>query len=192
MGTSKGVDAMKITINGKGMEISTYLEDVVHTRVGKLDKYLNDDTNVQVVLSMFRGRQVAELTVQVGTVVLRSEEATGDMYASVDNACKKLERQIIRYRTRMDKRIHASALKHEPLREETNGDAPQADAEETWPQVVRTKRFAIKPMGVEEAIMQMEMLGHTFFVFSNAEDGQVNVIYKRNDGNIGLIEPEIG
>lgn len=182
---------MKITINGKGMDISAYLEDVVQTRVGKLDKYLNDDTNVQVVLSMFRGRQVAELTVQVGTVVLRSEEATGDMYASVDNACKKLERQIIRYRTRMDKRIHASALKHEPLRDEVMPDAQETD-QEAWPQVVRTKRFAIKPMGIEEAIMQMEMLGHTFFVFSNAEDGQVNVIYKRNDGNIGLIEPEIG
>ena len=171
---------MKITINGKGMDISAYLEDVVQTRVGKLDKYLNDDTNVQVVLSMFRGRQVAELTVQVGTVVLRSEEATGDMYASVDNACKKLERQIIRYRTRMDKRIHASALKHEPLRDEVMPDAQETD-QEAWPQVVRTKRFAIKPMGIEEAIMQMEMLGHTFFVFSNAEDGQVNVIYKRND-----------
>ena len=182
---------MKITINGKGMEISAYLEDVVHTRVGKLDKYLNDDTNVQVVLSMFRGRQVAELTVQVGTVVLRSEEATGDMYASVDNACKKLERQIIRYRTRMDKRIHASALKHEPLREEFLADAPPADAEEAWPQVVRTKRFAVKPMGIEEAAMQMELLDHAFFVFQNAQSGEVNVLYKRNDGDLGLIEPEL-
>ena len=104
---------MIISINGKGMEVSEYLEDVVRKRVSKLDKYLREDAEVHVMLSMFRGRQAAEITVPVGTTIVRAEEATGDMYASIDNATKKIERQIIRYRTRMDKRIKEQSIRYD-------------------------------------------------------------------------------
>ncbi len=183
---------MRLTINGKGMEISDYLRDVVEKRVGKLDKYLREDAPVQVMLSMFRGRQVAEITVAIGGVILRAEEATGDLYASVDNATKKLERQILRYRTRMDKRIHSDSIRFErPEEGEPLVEHEPVPAEEHWPKVVRTKHFAVKPMGIEEAAMQMELLDHAFFVFQNAQSGEVNVLYKRNDGDLGLIEPEL-
>lgn len=179
---------MIISINGKGMEVSEYLEDVVQKRVSKLSKYLREDAQVQVMLSMFRGRQVAELTVPVGTTIVRAEEATGDMYASIDNATKSLERQIIRYRTRMDRRMKEQSIRHDmpilPAFEEEEED-------EEMPKVVRVKRFSLRPMTVEEAIEQMEMLGHTFFVFCAAETGEVNVLYRRNDGQLGLIEPEL-
>lgn len=182
---------MRLTINGKGMEISDYLKDVVEKRVGKLDKYLREDAPVQVMLSMFRGRQVAEITVSVGGAILRAEEATGDLYASVDNATKKLERQILRYRTRMDKRIHSDSIRFERPDEALLPQEEPAPAEEHWPKVVRTKHFAVKPMSIEEAAMQMELLDHAFFVFQNAQSGEVNVLYKRNDGDLGLIEPEL-
>jgi len=182
---------MQITINGKGMQVSDYLAEVVGKRVQKLDRLLREDARVQVMLSMFRGRQVAEITVSIGTTILRAEEATGDMYASIDNAAKKLERQILRFRTKMDKQMHEQSIRFGAS--DVFDDAGQeSEAEEPWPEVVRTKRFSLKPMSVDEAAMQMDLLGHTFYVFCSAENGSVNVLYKRNDGQLGLIEPELG
>ncbi len=182
---------MQISINGKGMQVSDYLAEVVEKRVQKLEKYLKDDVRVQVMLSMFRGRQVAEITVPIGTTILRAEEATGDMYASIDNAAKKLERQILRYRARMDKQMHEKSIRFQTPEMPEEGEDETAMGDD-WPRVVRTKRFSIKPMSVDEAAMQMDMLGHTFYVFCSAENGSVNVLYKRNDGQLGLIEPELG
>jgi putative sigma-54 modulation protein len=178
---------MQITINGKGMQVSDYLAEVVEKRVQKLDRYLKDDTRVQVMLSMFRGRQVAEITIPVGTAILRAEEATGDMYASIDNVVKKLERQILRFRKRTDKQIHEQSIR----RGEDSSEAAPQEADDAWPEVVRLKRFALKPMTLDEAALQMEMLGHTFFVFLSAENGSVSVLYKRDDGQLGLLEPYI-
>jgi putative sigma-54 modulation protein len=185
---------MQITINGKGMQVSDYLSEVVETRVQKLEKYFRDDVRIQVMLSMFRGRQVAEITVPIGTTILRAEEATGDMYASIDNAAKKLERQLLRYRKRMDKQMHEQSIRFLALdaAADTAAEAAEAAAEEAWPTVVRTKRFVLKPMSVDEAAMQMDLLGHAFYVFCSAESGNVNVLYKRNDGQLGLIEPLVG
>lgn len=181
---------MQVSINGKGMQVSDYLTEVVEKRMQKLDKYLKDDIRVQVMLSMFRGRQVVEITVPIGSTILRAEEATGDMYASIDNATKKIERQILRYRTRMDKKqMHEQSIRF--LSAESADEAEEMMADEEWPRVVKTKRFSIKPMSVDEAAMQMDLLGHTFYVFCSAESGNVNVLYKRNDGQLGLIEPEL-
>ena len=178
---------MQITINGKGMQVSEYLADVVEKRVQKLDKYLKDDSRVQVMLSMFRGRQVAEITVPIGTTILRAEEATGDMYASIDNAAKKLERQILRFRKRMDKQIHEQSIRYaEDAAEESE---QEVNVDDVWPEVVRVKRFALKPMSLDEAAMQLDLLGHTFYVFRSAENGNIGVLYKRDDGQLGLIEP---
>ncbi|MBQ9988493.1 MAG: ribosome-associated translation inhibitor RaiA [Clostridia bacterium] len=181
---------MIISINGKGMEVSEYLEDVVRKRVSKLDKYLREDAEVHVMLSMFRGRQAAEITVPVGTTIVRAEEATGDMYASIDNATKKIERQIIRYRTRMDKRIKEQSIRYDMPILPASEEEAEAEEEEL-PRVVRVKRFSVRPMSVEEAAEQMELLGHAFFVFCAADTGEVNVLYRRNDGQLGLIEPEL-
>jgi putative sigma-54 modulation protein len=180
---------MRIMINGKGMEVSDYMKDVVEKRLSKLDKLFREDVEAQVMLSMLRGRHVCEITIPFHGVVLRGEEASGDMYASIDNVCNKIERQIRRQRTRLEKRLHDSGVKYDTGL--LNGVREKDEFErEDMPSIVRTKRFAIKPMDADEAAMQMDLLGHEFFVFSNAETNEVNVIYKRRDGDYGLIEPE--
>ena len=165
---------MRISINGKGMEVSDYLRDVITKRVDKLDKYFRKDTEAKVMLSMLRGRQVVEITVIF-------------VYASLDNACKKLERQIVKHRTRWERHLRDGALKEmEP--QFLTADETLAAQEEAQPTIVRTKSIPMKPMMKEEAALQMDMLGHSFFVFEDGETGEINVIYKRKDGNYGLIE----
>ena len=176
---------MRISINGRGMEVSDYLRDVIVKRVEKLDKYFRRDTEAKVMLSMLRGRQVVEITVFFG--LLRAEEATGDVYASLDNACKKLERQIIKHRTHWEKHLKDGALK-EMVPLFLTEDESMAVQEETQPKIVRTKSISMKPMMKEEAALQMDMLGHSFFVFEDGQTGEINVIYRRKDGNYGLIE----
>ena len=178
---------MRISINGRGMEVSDYLRDVIVKRVEKLDKYFRRDTEAKVMLSMLRGRQVVEITVFFGGGLLRAEEATGDVYASLDNACKKLERQIIKHRTHWEKHLKDGALK-EMVPLFLTEDESMAVQEETQPKIVRTKSISMKPMLKEEAALQMDMLGHSFFVFEDGQTGEINVIYRRKDGNYGLIE----
>ena len=129
------------------------------------------------------GRNIVEITVAVSGVILRAEECSNDMYLSIDRAVDKLESQIRRYRTKLDKRIRASEL--EPVAEA----APEY--EEASYDVVRTKRFAVKPMSVEDAITQMELLGHDFFLFLNEANSELNVLYRRVDGSYGLLQPEM-
>ncbi|MHB1314035.1 MAG: ribosome hibernation-promoting factor, HPF/YfiA family [Christensenellales bacterium] len=171
---------MRIIITGKNMEVSDYLKDVAEKKLGKLGKYFNPDTDVQVTMSTQRGRHLVEVTIPFNGMVIRGEESTGDMYASIDNVIDKLERQIERYRTKLGKRIHQDAFSSSPVYPE----------EEKTGEVVRYKRFIVKPMSVEEAIMQIELLGHEFFVFMNDRSGKINVLYKRKYGGYGLIEPD--
>lgn len=176
---------MKILISGKGMEVSNYLYELVEKKAGKLSRYFKPETEVQVTLSIEKSRHIAEVTVPFDGVILRVQESSGDMYASIDASLKKLERQIRKHRTRLEKRLYEGAFDYaEPLYGE------DVDEFEESPTVVRTKNFPVKPMDVEEAELQMEMLGHSFFVFVNAATGQVNVLYKRHDGNLGLLEPD--
>ena len=170
---------MRITITGKNMDVSDYLKDVVNKKLGKLDRYFNEDTDVQVTLSMQRSYHIVEVTIPFHGVVIRAEESTGDMYASIDNVVDKLEKQIIRHRTKFEKRLRAGAL----------NDFVPPEEPEVYGEVVRVKQFSMKPMSVEEAILQIDLLGHAFFVFSNAETNTINVLYRRKDGNYGLIEP---
>lgn len=178
---------MRIMVNGKGMDVSDYMVSVVEKRVGKLEKYLRDHAEAQVLLSVFRGKHVAEVTIVDDSLVLRAEEVTGDLYASIDNACKKIERQIRKHKTKLSKHLREDSLRTHAVDAE-----PDEDLKEEPLRIVRTKRFAIKPMSTDEAAMQMEMLGHDFFVFANAETEEVNVLYKRRDGDLGLIEPMHG
>ena len=184
-GAGKGI-IMRITITGKNIEVSEYLNDLIVKKVSKLDKYFPENTEVHVAMAVERNRHIIEVTIPYDGGLIRGEEVTGDMYASIDNVLAKLEKQIMRHRTKLEKNLRAGAFKApEPVYME-NFD----DMEEEERKVVRVKRFSIKPMDMEEAILQMELLGHSFYVFENADDGQLNVLYQRKDGNYGLITPE--
>jgi len=175
---------MRITINGKNIEVSGYLNELVVKKVSKLDKYFPEDTEAHVTLAVERNRHIVEVTIPYSGGIIRGEEVSGDMYASIDTVLAKLEKQIMRHRTKLEKNLRAEAF--------VNPDPAflEDEEEEEAHKVVRVKRFSIKPMSVEEAVLQMELLGHSFYVFENADDGEVNVLYQRKDGNYGLIEPE--
>lgn len=177
---------MRFQIRGKNIQLSPALKDYVEKRLGKLDKYFENNPEAIVTLIVERGRHRVEVTMPINGFILRGEEESVDMYECVDLVVEKLERQIAKYRTRLNKKN-----KSQNIRELPTGTDGIAVEEYTDPLLLRTKRFAIKPMPLEEAIVQMNLLGHNFFVFSNAETEEVNVVYKRKDGNYGLIEPEL-
>jgi len=176
---------MRIILSGKNMEITDSLRDQVNKKVKKLERYFGPEIEAQVTLSVERSRHMVEVTIPFDGVILRAEEVTDDMYASIDMVLDKLEKQIHKHRTKLERKIRQGAFKFDkPLFSDEFAES------EKEPKVVRTKRFAIKPMAVEEALMQMDLVGHSFYVFTNAETDEVNVVYKRKDGNYGLIEPE--
>ena len=178
---------MRIAIFGKNLEISDYLRDMVEKKVAKLERYFPQDTEAQVTLSVERNRHIAEVTIPYEGGIIRAEEITGDMYASVDNVLDKIEKQILRHRTRLEKSLRSGAFKFD---EPVYAEAFEDYDEEEGPRIVRVKRFNIKPMSEEETMLQIELLGHSFYVFQNAATEQINVLYRRKDGNYGLIEPE--
>ncbi|MFO7951284.1 MAG: ribosome-associated translation inhibitor RaiA [Bacillota bacterium] len=180
---------MKINVRGKNIEATPSLVDYAQKKIGKLDKHFDENTDVQVVMSIIREEHIVEVTVNLNGLILRGEESTGDMYASIDQVVDKLERQVKKYKTRMNKSMRQKGLR-QMSEQQAALEAESKEEEEGTPRVVRTKRFPLKPMDVEEAILQMDLLGHHFFVFTNAETEDINVIYKRKDGNYGLIEPE--
>ena len=174
---------MKISISGKNLDVSDYMREVAEKKLSKLSRYFPQDTEAQVTLSVERNRHIVEVTIPYEGRILRGEEVSGDMYASLDSVGSKLEKQVERYRTRAAKAQRNTA----PLAE---APAPMEEEEEDQgPHIVRNKKFEIRPMSEEEAMLQMEMLGHSFFVFENAATGEINVLYLRKDGNYGLIEP---
>ncbi|MBQ1316960.1 MAG: ribosome-associated translation inhibitor RaiA [Lachnospiraceae bacterium] len=174
---------MKFKITGKNLEVSDSLRDAVTDKLGKLDKYFSPDTRVIVTLSLEKGRQKVEVTIPVKGSIIRSEQISSDMYVSIDLAEEVLERQIRKYKSKIVSRNQSAGdLGRAFLEEESD--------EEGTIRIVRTKRFDIKPMYAEDACIQMDLLGHSFFVFNNAETDEVNVVYKRKDGSFGLIEPE--
>ncbi|CEP66964.1 Ribosomal protein S30Ae/sigma 54 modulation protein [Moorella glycerini] len=173
---------MEIIIRGKNLPVTEALKQYIEKRLSKIERYLEGVDEVQVNLSVNRDSHVVEVTIPLNGYLLRGEEATGDMYGSVDLVVEKLEKQIAKYKTRLARKLKNGTLK------ELVAENPEEATPE--PKLIRTKRFPIKPMPVEEAILQMNLLGHNFFVFSNAETEEVNVLYRRRDGNYGLIEPE--
>lgn len=173
---------MKFVVRGKNIEVTDALRDYVEKRIGKLEKYLGEITNVQVTLVVEKNMHRVEVTIPVEGMIIRGEEASNDMYASIDLVVEKLERQVQKYRARLSKKLRNLASL-EPF-------AANGDAAEHVDELVKTKRFTVKPMPVEEAILQMNMVGHSFYVFRNAETNEVNVVYRRRDGKYGLIEPE--
>lgn len=175
---------MRIIVRGKNIDVTPALRDYVEKKVGKLAKLLDDVTEAVVTLAVERERHIVEVTVPVGGGrLLRGEMSSGDMYASIDMVMDKLEKQAEKYKTKLARKMkNGSVLDNVPQ------PSPPTDREPV-PQLVRTKRFPVKPMPVEEALLQMNLLGHDFFVFRNADTEEVNVVYRRKDGNYGLIEP---
>ena len=182
---------MDLSIKGKNVEVTDRLNEYVEQKIGKLDRYLPAISAVWVELSTegaraAQDRQVCQITVRANGTILRAEERSDDMFTSIDAVLDKMYRQIARYKGKRKNRWRGAAVTVEPL---------PLEAEETFDEeisnIVRTKRFRMTPMNPDEAVEQMELLGHDFFVFYDADEGQVNVIYRRKDGDYGLLQPEL-
>lgn len=173
---------MKFIISGKNIVVTDGLRTAVTEKIGKLEKYFTEDTEIHVTLSTEKERQKIEVTIPMKGNIVRAEQESNDMYVSIDLVEEIIERQLRKYKTKIIERQQAAVnLSKEFIDEE-------ADDEEI--KIIRTKKFAVKPMDIEEACVQMELLGHNFFVFRNAETDEVNVVYKRKGNTYGLIEPE--
>lgn len=175
---------MKFTISGKNIDVTEGLKAAVRDKLGKLERYFTPDTEVIVTMSVEKERQKIEVTIPVKGNIIRSEQVSNDMYVSIDLVEEIIERQLRRYKTKLIAQQQAAAS-FQP-------DYLEADEEEEEEvKIVRTKKFDIKPMYPEDACVQMELLGHSFYVFCNAETDQVNVVYRRKGNTYGLIEPEV-
>lgn len=174
---------MRFTISGKNIDVTPGLREAVENKLGKLERYFSPDTEAQVTLSVEKGRQNIEVTIPIKGTIIRAEQDSSDMYVSIDLVQEIIERQIKKYKTKIiDKKQSAAAFNEAFIQEE-------AEPEEAI-KIVKTKRFAMKPMDPEEACLQMELLGHSFYMFLNAETEEINVVYKRKANTYGLIEPE--
>lgn len=175
---------MKFTFTEKKMDSSEALRAYAEQKIGKLDRFFKTESNAYVTFSIERGRYLAEITIQNNGLFYRASELTNDMYASLDSGVAAIERQIRKNKTRLEKRLREGALEREAMPAFT----PVEETEDEEFKIVRSKRFSIKPMSPEEAILQMNLLEHEFFVFRNdAEDGAISVVYRRKNGGYGLI-----
>lgn len=174
---------MRYTITGRNIEVTPGLREAIEEKIGKLARYFNPDTEVIVTLSVQKDKQKIEVTIPVKGNIIRAEETSSDMYVSIDLVEEIIERQLKKYKNKLiDKKQSAQAFSELFLSEEYEADDEI--------QIVKTKRFGMKPMDPEEACIQMELLGHSFYVFLNADTEEVNVVYKRKGNTYGLIEPE--
>ena len=175
---------MRYIIYGKNLEVTEGLKQAVHDKFSKLEKFFTPETEVQVTLSVQKDNQIVEATIPMKGTILRVEPNSTDMYVSIDLVEEVIERQLRKYRTKL-------ASKKMNVADNFNEAFIDSDADEDEEiKIVRTKRFGMKPMYPEDACVQMELTGHDFFVFRNAETDEVNVVYKRKGNTFGLIEPE--
>jgi putative sigma-54 modulation protein len=182
---------MRLQVKGRNLEVSEQIRTYAEEKLGKLDRLVSDPTRVELELEVEKNpsiadNQVAEATVWTKGPVLRARETSADMKASIDQLVDKLERQVVRYREKKQRRRGSAR---------DNGNAgvvgtPVVPDVDEGPLIVKTKQFAVKPMTPEEAVLQLELVGHDFFVFRNGDTDEVNVVYRRVDGNYGLIEPQ--
>jgi putative sigma-54 modulation protein len=181
---------LRLQVKGKNLEVSETLYRYAEEKLAKLERHLNDATRLELELMVERNpsisqSQVAEATIWTKGPILRARESSDDMKASIDLLADKLERRVKRYR---EKRQRKQVSRHGPHHQHEDEVRPVVP-DESEPMLVKTKQFAVKPMSPEEAVLQLELIGHDFFVFRDAESNEVNVVYRRRDGNYGLIEP---
>lgn len=175
---------MQFTIKGKNIEVTEGLRSAVEEKLGKLDKYFSSETEAIVTLSVEKERQKIEVTIPVKGNIIRSEEVSNDMYVSIDLVQEIIERQLKKYKNKIVDSKQSAHGFSEMYAEYEYDEEPEI-------KILRSKRFGVKPMDPEEACIQMELLGHSFYVFSNCDTDEVNVVYKRKNGTYGLIEPEL-
>ena len=178
---------MRLQVKGRNIEVSDSIRSYAQEKLGKLERQLHDPTRVELELTVERNpsiaeNQIAEATIWTKGPILRARESSHDMKASIDQLVDKLERQVTRYK---EKRQRKSSRRDGIPAEESPGVPVESEG-----MIVKTKQFPVKPMTPEEAVLQLELVGHDFFVFRNAESGEVNVVYRRRDGAYGLIEPQ--
>ena len=174
---------MNLVISGKNLDITEGLRSAIEEKIGKLERYFTDTTEVYVTLSTEKNRQKIEITIPMKGSIIRAEEVSSDMYVSIDLVEEVIERQLRKYKNKLiDKEQNAAHLSQSFI------EADEFEDEDI--QIIRSKKFAMKPMDPEEACVQMELIGHNFFVFRNSETDEVNVVYKRKGNTYGLIEPE--
>ncbi len=182
--SEKENNTMNYIISGKNIDVTEGLRQAIYDKLGRLEKFFNEDTNAQVTLSVEKERQKIEVTIPMKGHIIRAEQTSDDMYVSIDMVAETIERQVVRYKKKIiDQNQDAAFFQDRFLEEEDEEEYDEI-------QIIKSKRFAIKPMYPEDACVQMELLGHNFYVFRNAETDEVNVVYKRKGNTYGLIEPE--
>jgi len=179
----EGVVFMRFTIVGKNIEVTDALHDVAVSKLSKLEKYFSEETQAQVYFSVQKKHHIIEVTVPIKGSLIRAEEEAESMYAAIDLVVDVLERQLLKHKKKLITRHRHQGTFRTAFVEEVFEEDEGID-------IVRSKRFPVKPMDAEEACMEMELLGHSFFVFKERENDEINVVYKRKDGRFGLIAPE--
>lgn len=172
---------MKINYTVKKMTLKPSTKEHIEKKLHKLDKFFDDDAAANIMLRLENNRVTAELTIRNGSMVYRAENTSQDLIDAFDDACENIVRRIRKQKTKLEKRLRPKAFDDELI---------EPVIPETEFEIIRTKHFAIKPLSVQEAILQMEMIGHQFYMFRNEETDQISVVYKRNDGRYGIIEPD--
>ena len=178
---------MRYTLTGRGINLTDDLRQAVENKLSRLEKYFAEDTEAHVTLSVTGNFQKIEVTIPTKVGLIRAEDGSYDMYSSIDTVAEIIEKQIKKYKTKLIDKKQSAAPFSQAFMDEPEEEEP----EEEELKIVKTKSFALKPMGAEEACLQMEMLGHNFFVFLNSDTDEVNVVYKRKAGTYGIIEPEV-
>ncbi|MDF2950603.1 MAG: hypothetical protein K0S18_186 [Anaerocolumna sp.] len=175
---------MRYIISGKNIEVTEGLKSAVYEKIGKLERYFTPDTEIHVTMNVEKERQKIEVTIPMKGTIIRAEQSSNDMYVSIDLVEEIIERQLRKYKNKIIEQKQSAASLNQSFVEDDY-------SEDDSIKIIRTKKFAIKPMDPEEACVQMELLGHNFFVYRNADTDEVNVVYKRKGNTYGLIEPEI-
>lgn len=178
---------MRYTITGRNVEITDGLKKAVEEKLHKLEKYFTEDTEAKITLSVQKESHKIEVTIPTKQGLIRAEEVSGDMYVSIDKVESIIERQIKKFKNKLVDRKQSSVSFSDFFIKEDYSDSDEEDEIK----IVKTKRFSIKPMDPEEACLQMELLGHDFYVFRDAVSDEICVVYKRKDGKYGIIEPEV-
>ena len=181
---------MNYNIRGENIEVTPAIREYVEKKVSKLERYFNEvpDTNVHVNLKVYQGKSAkVEVTIPMPQLVLRAEEVNEDMYAAIDLITDKLERQIRKHKTKVNRKFREQGNQREFFASNVSSNV-QVEEDENDLEVVRTKQFDLKPMDSEEAVLQMNLLGHNFFVYTDSDSNRTNIVYRRKDGKYGLIE----
>lgn len=176
---------MKFNIIGKKMSVSEKKTEYITKKIGKLDKFFKTEPEARIVIGSQKDKEYIEATIYADGFMVRAEAQQDDIFSAIDKVVDVIERQIRKNKTKLEKRIKRDAFSDNEL---ISGEVFSEKEEESEFNIIKTKRFSVKPMSVQEAILQMNLLGHSFFVFKNQDTDELNVVYKRKDGNFAVIE----